>query len=89
VHSFWIKDDTMYVAAWTGGVRAVDVSGRLGGDLRTREIAFLSTSDGQAAVRNFPFAWAAVPYNGLVFASDFNSGLWIARLVPGSTASQP
>jgi len=89
VHSFWIQNDTMYVAAWTGGLRVVDVSGRLGGDLRGREIASLSTSDGAAAVRDFPFAWAAVPHNGLVFASDFNSGLWIARLVPGSTASAP
>ncbi|HET7233597.1 MAG TPA: hypothetical protein VFJ16_26530 [Longimicrobium sp.] len=89
VHSFWIANDTMYVAAWTGGLRAVDVSGQLSGDLRNREIASLSTTDEQTAVRNFPFAWAAVPHNGLVFASDFNSGLWIARLVPGSTAATP
>lgn len=89
VHSFWIQNDTMYVAAWTGGVRAVDVSGRLSGDIRGREIAAFATTDAQAAVRDFPFAWAAVPHNGLVYASDFNSGLWITRLVPGSTASAP
>jgi hypothetical protein len=89
VHSFWIQNDTMYAAAWTGGVRVVDVSGRLNGDLRSREIASITTSDDKAAVLNFPFAWAAVPHNGLVFASDFNSGLWIARLVPGSTAATP
>jgi hypothetical protein len=88
VHSFWITNDTMYVAAWTAGLRAVDVSGNLNGDLHDREIASIVTSDGHTAVPDFPFAWAAVPHNGLVFASDFNSGLWIARLVPGSTAAK-
>jgi len=87
VHSFWIANDTMYVAAWTGGVRAVDVSGNLTGELRNREIAAITTSDAQAAIRDFPFAWAAVPHNGLIYASDFNSGLWIVRLVPGTTAA--
>ena len=86
VHSFWVANDTMYVAAWTGGLRAVDVSGDLRGDLRGRELASLATTDQQAAVRDFPFAWAAMPHNGLVYATDFNSGLWIARLVP-TTAS--
>ncbi|HYH78588.1 MAG TPA: hypothetical protein VEX86_02300 [Longimicrobium sp.] len=89
VHSFWIANDTMYVAAWTGGIRAVDVSGNLVGQLAGREIASITTSDAQSAVRDFPFAWSAVPHNGLVFASDFNSGLWIVRLVPGTTAAQP
>jgi len=89
VHSFWIENDTLYAAAWTGGLRAVDISGNLNGELRGREIASLPTSDEHAAVRDFPFAWAAVPHNGLVFASDFNSGLWIARLVPATTAAQP
>jgi hypothetical protein len=89
VHSFWVADDVLYVAAWTGGVRAVDVSGELRGDLRGRELAAISTSDEQAAVRDFPFAWAAIPHNGLVFATDFNSGLWITRLVtPGASAAR-
>ncbi len=87
VHAFHIANDTMYVAAWGGGLRAVDVSGNLSGDLRGREIAALPTTDARAAVPDFPFAWHAVPHNGLVFASDFNSGLWIARLVPGTTAA--
>ncbi|HEX6749940.1 MAG TPA: hypothetical protein VF092_21790 [Longimicrobium sp.] len=87
VHSFWVANDTMYVAAWTGGLRAVDVSGDLRGDLRGRELASLTTSDEQAAVRDFPFAWAAMPHNGLVFATDFNSGLWIARLVPATASA--
>lgn len=88
VHSFWVADDTLYVAAWTGGVRAVDVSGELHGDLRGRELAAITTTDAHAAVPDFPFAWAAMPHNGLVFATDFNSGLWIARLVPAGAAAR-
>lgn len=82
VHEAWAQNDTLYVAAWSGGLRAVDVSGELRGSLRGREIASLATSDSAAAVADFPFAWSAVPYRGLVFATDFNSGLWITRLVP-------
>jgi hypothetical protein len=87
VHSFWVEDDTLYVAAWTGGLRAVDVSGDLVGELRGHELASLATSDEHAAVRDFPFAWSAVPHNGLVFATDFNSGLWITRLVPATASA--
>ncbi|HYJ78147.1 MAG TPA: hypothetical protein VEW03_00895 [Longimicrobiaceae bacterium] len=82
VHSFWIENDTMYVGAWSGGLRAVDVSGDLRGNLRNREIAALPTADEHSAVRGFPFAWAARPHNGMVFVTDFNSGLWVTRLVP-------
>lgn len=87
VHSFWIANDTMYVAAWTGGMRAVDISGELKGSLNGRELASLITTDDQAAVHDFPFAWATMPHNGLVYATDFNSGLWIARVVPATAAA--
>jgi hypothetical protein len=88
VRSVWIQDDTMYAAAWSGGLRAVDVSGDLRGSLRGREIASLITTDAQTAIPDFPFAWGTVRHNGLVFVSDFNSGLWIARLVPGGSAGR-
>jgi hypothetical protein len=65
-------------------VRAVDISGELRGMLRGREIAALETLDERTAVPNVPFAWAVVPHNGLVFATDFNSGLWIARVAPAA-----
>ena len=84
VHNFWIAGDTLYVAAFGAGLRAVDVSGELRGSLRGREIAALSTADPQAFVRDLPFAWGAVPHNGLLFATDFNSGLWITRVVPAA-----
>jgi hypothetical protein len=71
------------------GLRVVDVSGRLEGDLRAqgREIAVLETIDENAFRRDRPFTWSPRLHNGLVFASDFNSGLWVTRLVlpgPGS-----
>ena len=82
VNNFWISGDTMYVGAYSAGLRVVDVSGDLRGNLRSREIAALSTTDERAFLPNLPFTWAAVPHNGLVFATDFNSGLWIARVAP-------
>lgn len=85
VHSFWIANDTMYVAAWSGGVRAVDLSGGdLHGELRGREVASISTGDPHGAVPDVPFAWTVVPHGGNLFVTDFNSGLWILRLVPGT-----
>lgn len=82
VHNLWIEDDVMYTAYYNAGLRAVDVSGDLQGDLRAqgREIAVLATTDDQA-VESQPFAWGPQVYNGLVYASDFNSGLWVTRLI--------
>ncbi len=81
-HNVWIEDDVMYVAYYNAGLRAVDVSGDLGGDLgrQGREIAALATSDADAYVANRPFTWGPQVYRGLVYASDHTSGLWIARL---------
>ena len=80
VHAAWAADDRLYTASWSGGVRAVDLSGEIRGELRGRELAALATTDSAAYLRDLPFAWSVVPYRGLVFATDFNSGLWIARL---------
>ena len=43
-HNFWIQDDILYVAMYTGGLRIVDLSGDLLGDLykQGREIGYLS-----------------------------------------------
>jgi hypothetical protein len=82
-HNVWAEDDVLYVAYYNAGLRAVDVSGELRGDLRAqgRELAVLATSDEQTFVPDRPFTWGPQPYRGLVYASDHNSGLWIARLV--------
>ena len=82
-HNVWVEDDVMFVAYYNAGLRAVDVSGRLEGDLgrQGREIAALATSDEAAFIADRPFTWGPQVHNGYVFASDHTSGLWITRLM--------
>lgn len=89
VHNLWVQNDTLYTAYYNAGLRAVDVSGELRGDLRAqgREIAALATTDANAFVPNRPFVWGPQLYRGHVFASDHNSGLWVAKLVPNPAGS--
>jgi len=46
-HNLWIEDDILYVAFYNGGVRVVDLSGELMGDLfkQGREIGWIIPSD--------------------------------------------
>src|SRR5206468_5252609 len=83
-HNFWIDDDVMYVGNYEAGVRAVDVSGELRGELREqgREIVAVWTGSPTGYRANLPMAWGAQPHKGFVFASDIKSGLWVARLTP-------
>ncbi|MBA4158939.1 MAG: hypothetical protein H0X65_15890 [Gemmatimonadetes bacterium] len=90
-HNMWVENDRLYIAYYNAGLRVVDVSGTLEGDLRAqgREVAVLRTTDEDAFEADRPFLWSPRLYNGLVFASDFNSGLWITRFVePTRTAAQ-
>jgi hypothetical protein len=81
ISKFWAANDTLYLGSHNGGLRALDVSGELRGRIGRRELAVLATGDENAFVPNLTFTWAAMPHNGLVFATDFNSGLWVTRLV--------
>jgi hypothetical protein len=83
-HNFWIEDETLYVAYYNGGIRVVDISGDLMGDLyrQGREIAFIIPSDPNAFIPNSPFTWGAQLHKGHIFYSDWNSGLWSAKLAP-------
>jgi hypothetical protein len=81
ISKFWVANDTLYLGSHNGGLRALDVSGELRGRIGRRELAVLATGDENAFVPNLTFTWAAMPHNGLVFATDFNSGLWVTRLV--------
>ena len=85
-HNIWVEDDILYQAYYEGGVRMVDVSGDLMGNLYTqgREIAVFKAYDPIGYVPNSPMAWSAMPFKGRIFFSDTNSGLWSARLVPRS-----
>lgn len=83
-HNFWIEDDILYAAFYNGGVRVVDLSGELLGDLNRqgREIAWIVPEDPDGYVANAPFTWGVQPHKGHMFYSDWNSGLWSAKLQP-------
>ncbi len=84
VHNLWVEDDKLYAAYYQGGLRVVDISGELRGNLyrQGREIAWFPTGTPDGYVPNSPMAWGPQPYRGRVFVSDMNSGLWVVRLVP-------
>lgn len=81
-HNYWIEDDILYAAFYNGGLRVVDISGELMGDLyeQGREIGMFLPTDKNAAIPNAPFTWGPQPYKGLIFLSDWNSGLWAVKV---------
>lgn len=83
-HNLWVEDDKMYIGYYQGGLRVVDVSGELRGDLyrQGREMGVLKTAASDGYVPNWGMTWGAQVFKGNVFTSDLNSGLWIARLTP-------
>jgi hypothetical protein len=83
-HNYWIDGETLYVAYYNGGIRVVDISGELMGDLykQGREMAFIIPSDPDGYIPNSPFTWGAQLHKGHIFYSDWNSGLWSAKLTP-------
>ena len=83
-HNLWIEDDKMYVAYYQAGLRVVDVSGELRGNLyrQGREIAWFPTGTPDGHVANSPMAWGPQLFKGHVFVSDLNSGLLVLRVVP-------
>ena len=87
-HNLWIDwdEEIMYVAHYDAGLRIVDISGELLGDLyrQGREIACFFSTDNEGFLANAPFAWGPQPHKGTIFFADFNSGLWAIRLVDTS-----
>ncbi len=81
-HNVWVAGDTLYLGDYQGGLRVLDISGELRGDLlrQGREIAHVATGDAQGVVPNAPNAWGALYRNGLVYVNDINSGLWIVKV---------
>ncbi len=82
-HNLWIEDDVLYIGYYGGGLRVVDVSGELRGDLyrQGREIAFWHPYDPESFKPNAPNVWGVQPYKGHIFIADFTSGLWAVKLV--------
>ena len=83
-HDIIVEDDIMYQAYYDGGMRVVDVSGELMGNLQEqgREIAVVKPYDPEGFTANAPYTMNAMPYKGHVFFTDFNSGLWAIKLKP-------
>jgi hypothetical protein len=83
-HNLWIEDDVLFTAYYDGGLRMVDVSGELLGNLANqgREIAVFKPYDPSGFTANAPMVWGPQPHKGNVFFSDFNSGLWSVKLLP-------
>lgn len=84
VHNVWVEGDTLYMGAYQGGARMLDISGELRGDLlrQGREISWISTADSMGQRPRATFSWGAVVKNGNIYVPDINSGLWILKLEP-------
>ena len=81
-HNVWVAGDTLYLGDYQGGLRVLDISGELRGDLlrQGREIAHVVTGDKQGAVPNAANAWGAIYRDGYIYVPDINSGLWIVKV---------
>jgi hypothetical protein len=88
-HNLWIENDILFAAYYEGGVRMVDVSGELLGNLadQGREIAVFKSFDPNGFIANAAMVWGAQPFKGHIFFADHYSGLWAVRLLPGREAS--
>jgi len=88
-HNLWAEDDKLYVAYYEGGVRIVDISGELRGDLyrQGRELGWYMTEDDKGFAPHETMTWGPQPYKGLIYATDINSGLWIVKLEPAKLRS--
>lgn len=74
----------LYQAYYDGGLRLVDVSGELLGNLadQRREIAVFKPFNPDGYTANASFVMNAMPWKGHGLFTDFNSGLWVGRLEP-------
>ena len=84
-HNLWVEGDICYAAFYNGGLRVIDVSGELMGDLyrQGREIAWFLPTDKEGFIPNAPMVWGPQPYKGKIFFSDWNTGLWCVELERG------
>ena len=82
-HNLWVKGDTLYTAFYQGGLRVVDISGELLGDLYKQgsEIAFYLSNHPEGRIPNATMAWGPQPYKNHIFFADMNSGLYAVKLV--------
>ena len=84
-HDIIVENDILYQAYYDGGVRVVDVSGDAARQPRTIRAARSRCSSRtipKGYTPNAPFVMNAMPWKGHVLFTDFNSGLWAAKLEP-------
>jgi hypothetical protein len=83
-HNMWVEDDVLYQAYYEGGVRMVDISGDLMGNLYTqgREMSVFKAFDPQGYIPNAAAAWGVMPWKGNIFFADINSGMWAVKMQP-------
>ena len=82
-HNFWVEDDVVYAGMYNGGLRIIDVSGDLLGDLykQGREIAAFKTGSPNGFIPNNTMTWGSQYFKGNVFYSDFNAGIGALKLL--------
>jgi hypothetical protein len=85
-HNFWLDEDRgiLYAAWYEAGIRAIDVTGTLLGqlELQGRERgASVYAGFAEGGCRTLPVtcSWAPQLEGGLVYVADKNHGLWILR----------
>ena len=83
VQGLWIDDERLYVAAQHGGLRVVDISADLKGDLyhQGREIARFAPTDGPTdGPTPMPNVVGVQPVRGAVLAADRAGAVWLVKL---------
>ena len=82
-HNFWVEDDVVYAGMYNGGLRVIDVSGDLLGDLykQGREIAAFKTGSPNGFIPNNTMTWGSQYFKGHIFYSDFNAGIGALKLL--------
>jgi hypothetical protein len=81
-HNMWAEDGKLYIAYYNGGLRVVDITGELRGDLyrQGRQIGYFHTANDKGYIPNAAMAWGPQPFKGNIYVSDMNSGLWVVKL---------
>ena len=71
-HNHWVEGDILYAGYYYGGIRVLDISGELLGDLyaQGREIAFFEGRDPNGKIPNETNVWGVIPYKGLIYFAD-------------------
>ena len=81
-HNLWVFGDILIAGNYQGGLRVVDISGELLGDIykQGREIGHYLPYHKKGKIPNAPMVWGAQPYKDYIYFADMNSGLYCIKL---------